>query len=87
MLRRGSTRRCCSGHAKRARGRDDVHERGAGGYLEVLQWAHQNECPWDEVTCALRHEGHLYVRRVRVPVGWKDVRLGGEEPPEAAVGA
>ncbi|MDB0053514.1 hypothetical protein N9F40_00605 [bacterium] len=31
-----------------------------GGYLEVLQWAHANGCPWDVVTskCA-RVAGHL----------------------------
>ena len=22
-----------------------------GGHLQVLQWAHQNDCPWNEKTC------------------------------------
>ena len=31
-----------------------------GGHLEVLQWAHQNGCPWDRGTCeAAAQEGHL----------------------------
>ena len=29
----------------------DVPWRGEGGFLEVLQWARQNGCPWDESTC------------------------------------
>ena len=33
-----------------------------GGHLEVLQWAHQNGCPWDEGTCkAAAKKGHLEV--------------------------
>jgi hypothetical protein len=27
-----------------------------GGYLEVLQWARANGCPWNERTCALAAE-------------------------------
>ena len=23
-----------------------------GGHLEILRWAHENGCPWDEDTCA-----------------------------------
>jgi uncharacterized protein YabN with tetrapyrrole methylase and pyrophosphatase domain len=31
-----------------------------GGHLEVLQWAHENGCPWDKDTClhAVKN-GHL----------------------------
>jgi hypothetical protein len=29
-------------------GRVDVRERGEGGHLEVLKWARENGCPWDE---------------------------------------
>ena len=33
-----------------------------GGHLEVLQWAHQNECPWNEYTCSHAAKGgHLEV--------------------------
>ena len=28
----------------------DVRER-QGGHLEVLKWARENGCPWDEETC------------------------------------
>ena len=32
------------------------------GHLEVLQWARQNGCPWDELTCAYAAAGgHLEV--------------------------
>jgi hypothetical protein len=33
-----------------------------GGHLEVLKWARENDCPWDELTCvsAAKH-GHLEV--------------------------
>ena len=33
-----------------------------GGQLEMLQWARQNGCPWDEHTCACAAKGgHLEV--------------------------
>ena len=33
-----------------------------GGHLEVLQWARENDCPWDEETCAFAaYGGHLEV--------------------------
>ena len=33
-----------------------------GGHLEVLQWARQNDCPWDEGTCSYAAKGgHLEV--------------------------
>ena len=33
-----------------------------GGHLEVLQWARQNGCPWDEYTCVYAAMGgHLEV--------------------------
>jgi len=36
--------------------------RGEGGHLEVLKWARENGCPWDEDTCAGAAEGgHLEV--------------------------
>jgi hypothetical protein len=28
-----------------------------GGFLEVLRWARQNGCPWDEWTCTRAAEG------------------------------
>jgi hypothetical protein len=35
-----------------------------GGYLEVLQWARANGCPWDGDTCTIAAErGHLEVLR------------------------
>ena len=31
-----------------------------GGHLEVLQWARENDCPWDEETCTYAARGgHL----------------------------
>ena len=55
------TLRCCSGHARTAaRGtsrRARSRQRAEGGYLEVLQWARANDCPWDERTCAFAVEG------------------------------
>ena len=36
-------------------GLEDVPVRGrSGGHLEVLQWARENGCPWDEETCSAR---------------------------------
>ena len=33
-----------------------------GGHLEVLKWARENDCPWDEETCAgAAAHGHLEV--------------------------
>ena len=32
--------------------RGDVLGSGEGGHLEVLKWARENGCPWDEDTCA-----------------------------------
>jgi hypothetical protein len=33
-----------------------------GGHLEVLKWARENGCPWDENTCAWAAErDHLEV--------------------------
>jgi hypothetical protein len=32
------------------------------GHLEVLKWARENDCPWDEETCAFAAQvGHLDV--------------------------
>jgi hypothetical protein len=31
----------------------DVRVRGEGGHLEVLKWARENGCPWDDDTRAL----------------------------------
>ena len=43
-------------------GRGDVHDGGGGGHLELLQWARQNGCEWDEDTCKLAAKGgHLEV--------------------------
>ena len=34
------------------------------GHLQVLQWARENGCPWDEDTCSgAAHNGHLEVLR------------------------
>ena len=34
----------------------------AGGYLEVLKWARENDCPWDKETCKWAAEnGHLEI--------------------------
>ena len=42
----------------------DVRGRGGGGHLEVLQWARQNGCPWDEMTCTMAAwGGHLDLLR------------------------
>jgi len=31
-----------------------------GGHLEILQWLHDQECPWDKKTCQIAaQEGHL----------------------------
>jgi hypothetical protein len=36
--------------------------RGEGGHLEVLKWARENGCPWDEQTCSSAATGgHLEV--------------------------
>jgi hypothetical protein len=33
-----------------------------GGHLEVLKWARENGCPWDELTCAwAAKSGHIEV--------------------------
>ena len=34
-------------------GPDDVWIAAAGGHLEVLRWAREHHCPWDERTCGL----------------------------------
>src|SRR5690349_14049438 len=40
-----------------------------GGYLEVLQWARANGCPWDERTCLnAAADGHLEVLSGHVPM-------------------
>ena len=43
-------------------GREDVLGAAKGGHLEVLQWARQNGCPWDNNAA---REGHLLVRGTR----------------------
>jgi hypothetical protein len=40
-----------------------------GGHLDVLKWARENGCPWDEETCDERGEG-------RPP---RDVEVGARE--------
>jgi hypothetical protein len=43
-------------------GREDVRVRGGGGHFEVLKWARENDCPWDELTCtSAALGGHLEV--------------------------
>ena len=65
--------------------------RGEGGHLEVLQWARENECPWDETRARRRRGGHLEVPQwalERVPVGRKTARpRRGRAPRGVAVGA
>ena len=35
-----------------------------GGHLEVLQWAREHDCPWNDKTChAAARGGHLAVLR------------------------
>jgi hypothetical protein len=65
-----------------------------GGHLEVLKWARENGCPWDEKTCAhAARGGHLKVlkwaRENGCPWDEIDVRVRGERwPPRGAeVGA
>ena len=64
-------------------GGEDVQARsGGGGHLEVLQWARENGCKWDERTCSAAAEGgHLLVlqwaRQNVVPVEQVDVRGRG----------
>ena len=42
--------------------RVDVLVAARGGHLEVLQWAHENGCPWNEWTCTEAAKGgHLEV--------------------------
>jgi hypothetical protein len=42
----------------------DVRERGEGGHLEMLKWARENGCPWDEQTCySAASGGHIEVLR------------------------
>ena len=61
--RRTATSRCSSGRARTtARGTRDVQGAAEGGHLEVLKWARENDCPWDEWTCACAARGgHLEV--------------------------
>jgi len=43
-------------------GQEDVRKAAAGGHLEVLMWAREHGCNWDEFTCAFAAEGgHLEV--------------------------
>ena len=45
-------------------GRIHLHYAARGGHLEVLQWAREHHCPWNESTC--QHAaagGHLEVLR------------------------
>ena len=63
-----------------------------GGHLEVLQWARENDCPWDEETCARAAiGGHLEVLQWARAKGcpWDECtraraaeRLGYVEPTE-----
>ena len=53
MLPRKAILRCCSGRVKTvARGMDERTCAYAAreGHLAVLQWAHENGCPWETVT-------------------------------------
>jgi hypothetical protein len=33
-------------------GQTDVLRAAKGGHLEMLKWARENGCPWNEETCA-----------------------------------
>ena len=43
-----------------SRKKDLCEDAASGGHLDVLKWARENDCPWDELTCmyAAKH-GHL----------------------------
>ena len=48
-----ATWRCFNGPTRMAApGMKHLCMAAGGGHLEVLQWARQNGCPWDEQTCA-----------------------------------
>ena len=36
---------------------DEMTLRGLGGYLEVLKWAREHDCPWDERSNVKRRSG------------------------------
>ena len=41
-----------------------------GGHLEVLQWVHENGCPWDRfVLVAATAQGHLEVLKLAIANG------------------
>ena len=42
--------------------RVDVRDGAKGGHLEMLKWARENDCPWNERTRARARGGHLEVR-------------------------
>jgi hypothetical protein len=49
-----------------------------GGHLEVLQWLHANDCPWNERTCMLAaRRGHLEVLQWAIENGcpWDEEEL------------
>ena len=50
----------------------------SGGYLELLQWARKNGCPWHEHTCSIAaRSGHLDVLKCacenECPWDWRDL--------------
>jgi hypothetical protein len=48
----------------------NVRDGGGGGYLEMLQWALANGCPWDERACTMAARGgHLEVVLALIEVG------------------
>ena len=58
----GGTSGCAHVRARKrmSLGREDVRVRGDEGHLEVLKYARENGCPWDETTCAAAAKnGHL----------------------------
>jgi len=74
-------------------GRETCANAAEGGHLEVLKWARENGCPWDERTCANAAEGgHLEVLKWARENGcpWDEGRARtrrGRPPRGAEVGA
>ena len=76
-----------------SRKKDLCEDAARGGHLDVLKWARENDCPWDEDTCwRAAWGGHLDAEvgaRERLPVEQDDVLGRGiwRPPRGAEVGA
>ena len=63
-----------------------------GGHLEVLQWAHANDCPWDTITCKFAAQGgHLevlqWLRANGCPWDWETCEVAAEGEKQFDVAA